>query len=363
MPAFPARTSRSARRKAVRARRRRKLLGGTLVLALAVGGAAAAVRGHLVSTRLLSGYLQPAASTATSAGTIPVTAAAPCPGGGTPAAPATRAASPIPSPSPISSPSATGPGRPAAVPSPPASAASGSPAVHRPNRASLPLLISCPPAPGSTPAGIGPLRPGATPGYLPVLTPVAGSRLLTSVTQPPQRARPHRQPAADSGRDLPAAAGHIPAASSLPGSAQPSLPSPIAQVLAVINSARAQAGLPPYTLSSGLNRSAAAHTALRAGSCGLAHQCPGEPPLGERESQAAGWRTATGENIAEGGPVPATQAAINRLAIMLTRQLLAGQPPRGSDRRNLLSPEFRHIGIAVVRDGSNDIWLTQDFSN
>jgi uncharacterized protein YkwD len=44
------------------------------------------------------------------------------------------------------------------------------------------------------------------------------------------------------------------------------------QVLALINQARAQAGLPPYSLSAGLDTSAAAHNARMAAGCGLSHQ-------------------------------------------------------------------------------------------
>lgn len=64
-----------------------------------------------------------------------------------------------------------------------------------------------------------------------------------------------------------------------------------------------------------------------AAGCGLQHQCPGEPSLGDRET-AAGvhWGTA-GENIGEGGPVAETQANITGMAVGLTKGMLAEQPP------------------------------------
>src|SRR5204863_3524692 len=101
----------------------------------------------------------------------------------------------------------------------------------------------------------------------------------------------------------------------------PSAPAPqgdaAAQVLALINQARAQAGLPAYSLSSGLGTSSARHNAVMAGGCGLSHQCPGEAPLGLRETNAGVIWTAAGENIGEGGPVADTTSAIAQIATRL----------------------------------------------
>jgi uncharacterized protein YkwD len=135
------------------------------------------------------------------------------------------------------------------------------------------------------------------------------------------------------------------------------------QVLALINSARSQAGLPPYTLSSGLDRSSTAHNATMASGCGLSHQCRGEPPLGTRETDAGVRWTSAGENIGEGGPVASTDAAIAQMAITLTNDMLAEKPPDDGHRLNILSSGFRHIGIAIMRDSSGTVWMTQDFSN
>jgi uncharacterized protein YkwD len=136
-----------------------------------------------------------------------------------------------------------------------------------------------------------------------------------------------------------------------------------AQVLALINQARATAGLPALTVTAGLDASSSAHNQLMAGGCGLSHQCPGEPALGDRETAAGvGW-TAAGENIGEGGPVAATTAAIAQMAVGLTQSMLNEKPPDDGHRLNILSSTFTHIGIAVYRDGSGTVWLTQDFSN
>jgi uncharacterized protein YkwD len=136
-----------------------------------------------------------------------------------------------------------------------------------------------------------------------------------------------------------------------------------AQVLALINQARAQAGLPAYSLSSGLGTSSARHNAVMAGGCGLSHQCPGEPPLGLRETNAGVIWTAAGENIGEGGPVADTTAAIAQMATRLTQSMLNEQPPNDGHRENILSRTFRFIGITVTRDSHGTVWMTQDFSN
>jgi uncharacterized protein YkwD len=138
---------------------------------------------------------------------------------------------------------------------------------------------------------------------------------------------------------------------------------PAAQVLALINQARSAAGLRPLTITSGLNASASRHNATMAGGCGLSHQCPGESDLGARETAAGVTWTACGENIGEGGSVAYSSAAIARMAVGLTQAMLNEKPPDDGHRRNILSSSFTHIGIAVYRDASGTVWLTQDFSN
>jgi uncharacterized protein YkwD len=100
-----------------------------------------------------------------------------------------------------------------------------------------------------------------------------------------------------------------------------------------------------------------------ASGCGLSHQCPGEPAIGNRETAAGiGW-TAAGENIGDGGPVADTTTAITQVVVTLTQDMLNEQPPNDGHRMNMLSTSFTHIGIAVYRDSSGTVWLTQDFSN
>jgi uncharacterized protein YkwD len=135
------------------------------------------------------------------------------------------------------------------------------------------------------------------------------------------------------------------------------------QVLALINQARAQAGLSAYSVTSGLMTSASRHNNLMASGCGLSHQCPGEPPLGTRESDAGVHWTAAGENIGEAGPISKSASAIARAAVGLTQSMLDEKPPDDGHRLNILSGSYRHVGIVVVIDSKGTVWMTQDFSN
>ena len=240
---------------------------------------------------------------------------------------------------------------------------------------------------GSVPA------PAAAPGQLAVAPPasvlcdpsVAGS--TGSCAAQPFHAAVASVPASLSPRASAARTRHrhaTPSASaSASASARPTAPSPTApssaasatspagtssgsaaaQVLALINQARSAAGLAPLTITTGLNSSASAHNSRMAGGCGLSHQCPGEPGLGARETAAGVHWTAAGENIGEGGPVANTAAAMARMGVGLTQAMLNEKPPDDGHRRNILSSSFTHIGIAVFRDSSGTVWLTQDFSN
>ncbi|GAA1877179.1 hypothetical protein GCM10009753_00210 [Streptantibioticus ferralitis] len=134
-------------------------------------------------------------------------------------------------------------------------------------------------------------------------------------------------------------------------------------MLALINKARAAQGLPAYTITAGLTRSAGAHNQVMAGGCGLSHQCSGEASLGDRETAAGVQWNSAGENIGEGGPVSTGSQDIASMAVSLTQGMLDEKPPNDGHRQNILSSSFTHIGIAVHRDAQGTVWLTQDFSN
>jgi len=174
------------------------------------------------------------------------------------------------------------------------------------------------------------------------------------------RPRPSASPASPSPAPASTARARTSPAPAAPASG---LSAAARQVLALINQARSQAGLAAYTVSAGLDTSAARHTSVMAAGCGLSHQCPGEPALGDRETAAGVHWTAAGENIGEGGPVAGTTAAIAQMAVGLTQSMLDEKPPDDGHRLNILSSAFTHAGISVYRDSSGTVWMTQDFSN
>jgi uncharacterized protein YkwD len=137
----------------------------------------------------------------------------------------------------------------------------------------------------------------------------------------------------------------------------------VQQVLALINKARAAQGLRAYTLTTGLNNSAAAHNKVMSSGCGLSHQCPGEAAFGDREIAAGIHWMSAGENIGEGGGVGSSQSAIAGSAVGLTQMMLDEKAPNDGHRKNILSSGFTRVGIAVFRDSSGTVWMTQDFAN
>ena len=200
-------------------------------------------------------------------------------------------------------------------------------------------------------------------------------RTSTSTSTPsPRHHHASRRPARSRPAPSPASPGAAPASTG-PASTGPAQTAPASmapapglsaaaqQVLALINQARSQAGLAAYTVSPGLDTSAARHTAVMAAGCGLSHQCPGEPALGDRETAAGVHWTAAGENIGEGGPVADATAAIAQMAVGLTQSMLDEKPPDDGHRLNILSSAFSHVGISVFRDSAGTVWMTQDFSN
>lgn len=221
----------------------------------------------------------------------------------------------------------------------------------------------------ATTAGCGaaasPCPGSAASSALAVTPPAAAAPVVVKVPPHPATTSPS---ASASSRP---ASSHPAAPVTTTASAQPSGSSPppsqggtaAAQVLALINQARSAAGLPALTITSGLEASSSAHNLRMAGGCGLSHQCPGEPAIGDRETAAGVHWTAAGENIGEGGPVANTSAAIAQMATSLTQSMLDEKPPNDGHRQNILSKTFTHIGIAVYRDNSGTVWLTQDFSN
>ncbi|MCW7940682.1 hypothetical protein AAW14_01205 [Streptomyces hygroscopicus] len=199
-------------------------------------------------------------------------------------------------------------------------------------------------------------------------TPTPSATATPSAETTPPKPSPSKTPrhtASPSPTHTASSSPHTTAAHPL--TASPSAASPeaaaAAQVLAVINQARAAQNLAPLQPLTGLESSAGAHNQTMAAGCGLQHQCPGEAAFGDREHAAGVSWGAAGENIGTGGPIAHTTAALTDMAVGITKSMLAEQPPNDGHRRNILNPGFRHIGIQILHDKSGTLWMTQDFSD
>ena len=158
-----------------------------------------------------------------------------------------------------------------------------------------------------------------------------------------QPAAPDRWPAPDAQPG--AVAAREPAAGSPPPGTQQQN-SAAAQVLALINQTRAQAGLPPYEVDPNLMASALGHDLRMEDGCGLSHQCPHEPDLGARETAAGVHWTSAGENIGE-GRLATNSPEITSIALSLTRADAEREPAQRrapSEPAQPLVHVYRHRG-------------------
>ncbi len=115
------------------------------------------------------------------------------------------------------------------------------------------------------------------------------------------------------------------------------------RVLDLTNAERANAGLPPLTLSPELQDAAQSYSDVLASSGCFAHTCGPMPDFSSRD-EAAGYTdwTSLGENIAFGYATP--------------EDVVAGWMASPGHRANILSPNFTEIGV-----GLEGTYWTQEF--
>lgn len=131
------------------------------------------------------------------------------------------------------------------------------------------------------------------------------------------------------------------------------------QLFALINSERAAQGLYPYTLNSILSNGARQHSVVMSGSCGMSHQCPGEPaPCTRETNEGISW-TSCGENVGYSSPNPTDWAGVQGIE----QNMLNEQPPNDGHRLNLLSSSFHRVGIGIVIGSNGLVWITEDFAS
>jgi uncharacterized protein YkwD len=134
------------------------------------------------------------------------------------------------------------------------------------------------------------------------------------------------------------------------------------QLFNLINQDRAASGLPAYTWEPRLQKSGYLHNLTMAGGCGLSHQCSGEPAIGARvTNQGVQW-SYVGENIGT-GTVQASQSSQWNVVLSLHRNMMAEVTPNDGHRKNLLSSNFKRIGISIYVDSNSRLWMTEDFAN
>jgi uncharacterized protein YkwD len=128
-------------------------------------------------------------------------------------------------------------------------------------------------------------------------------------------------------------------------------------VFGLINHDRVAMGLPAYSWNNALAGGAHLHN-LRMKAYGqLSHQCPGEPGLGTRiTNDGIAWRAA-GENIGWSN-YPDPQQGV----LMNHQSMMAEKPPDDGHRQNILSTSFKLVGIDVLVDAHQNVWLTEDFA-
>jgi uncharacterized protein YkwD len=118
------------------------------------------------------------------------------------------------------------------------------------------------------------------------------------------------------------------------------------RVLDLVNRERARYGLAPLAYERRLDTAAERHNQQQVATRMMAHAGIGDGTPGDRV-RAAGWNGAWGENVATGQLSP--------------EQVVAEWMASPGHRRNILDPNFRHLGVAysVASDGRS--YWTQKF--
>ena len=159
------------------------------------------------------------------------------------------------------------------------------------------------------------------------------------VAQAPDTEAPAPQPEPD---PAPAPAP-APAGSATPGSS-----SAAAQVVALTNAERAKAGLGALTVSGKLTAAAAAHSADQASHNTMTHTGSNGSSMSQRISATGfAWR-ALGENVAMG------YANAN--------SVMTGWMNSPGHRKNILTPGFTMIGVALAAAADGSLYWTMDLA-
>jgi uncharacterized protein YkwD len=125
------------------------------------------------------------------------------------------------------------------------------------------------------------------------------------------------------------------------------------EIVRLSNIERGKYGAPPLSADRNLEMAATGHSEEMARMSYFSHDSPvaGRSSPGDRIALTGILPRRTGENIAKFGSYPIATLAENAVVGWMN------SPPH---RRNLLDPNFTHIGIGVARNGRT-YYLTQNF--
>jgi uncharacterized protein YkwD len=124
----------------------------------------------------------------------------------------------------------------------------------------------------------------------------------------------------------------------------------------LINSERALHGIRPLRMSAELRLAARRHNVRMAQADTMSHQLPGEPYFGRRITMAGYSWSYAGENVAWNSDM--TKAGV----LLLQRLMYREKAPYNDHRLNILSRNYRHVGVDVYMDKvHHKVWLTTDF--
>jgi uncharacterized protein YkwD len=209
------------------------------------------------------------------------------------------------------------------------------------------------------------VAPTATPETTSTTTPTASSTPTTTPTPSPTpspTATPSPTPsptATPSPTSSPTPVPPTPTPTATPTSNGDTSPL-VQQLFQQINSDRAAQGLPAYTWDDKIAAVSATHSQTMGQGCGLSHQCPGEPAIGDRLRNAGINWMACGENAGYTSPTPDQWSAVKT---NIEQGMLGEHPPEDGHRLNLLNTTYHRIGIGIYIDKDKIIWVTEDFAN
>jgi uncharacterized protein YkwD len=120
-----------------------------------------------------------------------------------------------------------------------------------------------------------------------------------------------------------------------------------AEMVALLNRARSEYGLPPLPVDQRLTEAARKHSTVMAEHSAIGHHFEGEPPLQIRISNEGLPADTVSENV----------ALSNRDAAAAHEGLMHSPPHRAA----ILNAEYNTVGVGVLRQG-NYLWVSEEFA-